>query len=69
MDLNLIQLSVKAILGSETLRGDHYSQLRCGDILVLNQKVEEPVALKVEDLPKFKAFLGLNEIKKAAKLT
>ena len=52
-------------LGKTTITGRDLLQLDIGDVLVLNQDIENPLTVRVEDIPKFRAFAGIYKGSKA----
>lgn len=58
-----VELSVE--LGKSTIKGRDLLQLDIGDVLVLNQDIDKPLTVKVEGVPKFRAFAGTSRGNKA----
>jgi flagellar motor switch protein FliM len=53
-----VQVGLLVELGRTTVKGRDLLSLDVGDILMLDQDVGEPLTVKVEGVPKFKAFPG-----------
>ena len=63
-----IPLEVTPLLGSAELTQEGYHSLNIGDVIVLDQAAEEPIAVKVGDQILFKACPGLFHNHKAIKI-
>lgn len=56
-----VEVGVNAELGKTRIRGREILQLEVGDILMLDQDVDEPLVVRVGGVPKFKAFPGTSK--------
>ncbi len=63
--LRQVDVNLLVELGRTNVKGRDLLQLEVGDILVLNQDVDSPLTVKVEGVPKFKAFAGVTRGNKA----
>ncbi|MCK8602431.1 flagellar motor switch protein FliM [Desulfoferrobacter suflitae] len=59
----MVELTLE--LGKTTIKGRDLLQLDVGDVLVLNQDIEKPLVVKIENIPKLKAFAGTHKGSKA----
>lgn len=59
----MVELTLE--LGKTTVKGRDLLQLDVGDVLVLNQDIEKPLVVKIENIPKLKAFAGTHKGSKA----
>lgn len=60
-----VKVELAMELGKTTITGRDLLQLDIGDVLVLNQDIEKPLTVKIEDIPKFRAFAGIYKGSKA----
>lgn len=63
-----IPFKVKVILGKTTLCPSDYGQMQVGDILILDQKAENPLAIEIENEGVLAGFAGTNEHLKAVQI-
>ena len=68
MQVEILPLEVRAVIGKIKLSAPLYHSLRVGDIIVLDQSVESPLSLEVEQTPMGTATIGLLREKKAVKI-
>ena len=68
MDIQELCFDVTALIGKGRLPRESYLELQVGDILLLEQKVGEPLWIKVGEKPFFRAHPGLSETRKAVKI-
>ncbi|NGX61871.1 MAG: hypothetical protein K940chlam9_01360 [Chlamydiae bacterium] len=68
MEIDHIPLKVQVSLGSVSLQSEVVSLLQTGDILLLDQKLDEKLAIKLGGETVFKGIPGLEGIKKAVKI-
>ncbi|MFN0065060.1 MAG: FliM/FliN family flagellar motor switch protein, partial [Chlamydiales bacterium] len=59
MDLENISFTCTTLLGTATLFAVDYHQLEVGDIIVLNEKVDNSLSVKVDDYLQFTGAPGL----------
>lgn len=52
-------------LGRTQVKGRDLLELGIGDVLLLNQDVHDPLTVRVEGIPKFKAHAGMSKGNKA----
>lgn len=52
------EVPVSAILGTTDISIQEFLDLELGDVIELNQKIDSPLLVKVEDIPKFNAQPG-----------
>ncbi|MGD0088788.1 MAG: flagellar motor switch protein FliM [Planctomycetota bacterium] len=60
-----IPLRVNVCLGKTTVAMQELLQLKCGDVLILNRSIDQPVELEVSGRPRFVGHLGQSHGKKA----
>ncbi|MGV8074047.1 MAG: flagellar motor switch protein FliM [Syntrophobacteraceae bacterium] len=63
--LREVSVDVLVELGKTEVKGGDLLKLEEGDVLMLNQDVSEPLMVKVQGIPKFKAFSGTSKGSKA----
>ncbi len=63
-----IPLELTPLLGKATLDASDYHSLQVGDVIVLDQKADEPLDVKVGEKLEFKATAGLYHNHKAIKI-
>jgi flagellar motor switch protein FliM len=68
MKIKTLSFSARVLLGSVELSAAAYHQLQVGDILLLDQKAEEVLQLKVEEDSLFDVTPGLINTRKAVKI-
>lgn len=56
--LEKAQVTVTASLGESTISIDDFLNLAIGDVIQLNQKIDEPITLKIGESPKYTAQPG-----------
>lgn len=56
-----VQVELSAILGSATLRMEEFLQFEVGDVILLEQKVDSPLSLLVEDRAMFTVQAGVSQ--------
>lgn len=56
--LHEVEVEVVVELGKSTIKGRDLLQLDVGDVVLLDHEVTEPLTVKVEGVPKFKAMPG-----------
>lgn len=66
--LHQIEVELLIELGKAKVKGRDLLHLDVGDVLLLNQDVAEPLTVRVEGIPKFKAFAGTCKGNKAFKI-
>jgi flagellar motor switch protein FliM len=55
-------------LGAARITGKDLLAMKVNDVLLLNQKVSDPIVISVEGIPKFKGHLGAYHNKKAVRI-
>lgn len=68
MECENISFPVKVVLGKASLFKESFVHLKEGDIIILDQKVREPLTVLVQEESIFKGYAGNKEIKRAIKL-
>jgi len=63
-----VQVPIQAELGSTKITIRDLVQMRKGDAITLNRRVEEPLEIKVNDHPKMTGYPGIRRRKKAIKI-
>ncbi len=63
--LKEVEVQILVELGKTKVKGRDLLHLDVGDVLMLDQDVNEPLTVKVEGVPKFKAFAGIFKGNKA----
>ena len=64
-----IPVDVSVLLGNATLRVSQLADLEPGDVIVLDQKVSDPLPLRVADINKFFGWLGRTGNRQAFKVS
>lgn len=59
--LRHVNVEVLVELGRTQVKGRDLLELGVGDVLLLNQDVHDPLTVRVEGVPKFKAFAGMSK--------
>ncbi len=67
--IELSEIPVKVVLGKTNISIDDFIHLQCGDIIRLDQKINEEVEVLVGNLPKFYGKAGLSAGKNAVMIT
>lgn len=65
MRMEHLRFEVKAILGKVDIDPALYNDLRIGDILILDQKIGEPLSIEISNEPWYSGRPGLHETHKA----
>lgn len=68
MNTENIPFKLKVILGKATLSKSDYSNIEPGDILILDQKINAPVALEIGNEKVLEGYIGTNDHLKAVKI-
>ena len=68
-ELLTTQVELVAELGTTTITPQDLMKFKVGDTLMLGNDVTDPLTLKVEQIPKYKAFPGVSRGNKAVQLT
>jgi flagellar motor switch protein FliM len=63
-----VEVELVVELGKSMIKGRDLLQIAVGDTIVLDQDVREPLLVKVEDVPKYKAFAGVTRGNHVVKL-
>jgi len=63
-----LRVRLSCTLGQTRMTGRDLLQLKLGDVIALNQSVNEPVIVRVEDIPKFHGYPGTYNNKQAIKI-
>ena len=58
--LHEVEVDILIELGKSMVKGHDLLHLEPGDVLMLNQDMNEPLIVKVQGVPKFKAFAGVS---------
>jgi flagellar motor switch protein FliM len=66
--LHQVGVEVLVELGKTQVKGRDLLHLGVGDVLLLNQDVSDPLTVRIEGVPKFKAFAGRYKGNKAFKI-
>ncbi|MGD9506684.1 MAG: flagellar motor switch protein FliM [Syntrophobacteraceae bacterium] len=67
--LHEVEVELLVELGRATIRGRDVLQLDVGDVLMLEHDVADPLLVKVEGIPKFKAVAGVHKGNQAFQIT
>ncbi len=68
MEINSIPIPVTAVLGKKILSKSDYLELQIGDIIVLDQPIQERVEIRFGEQSRFLGTLGLFNSHKAVVL-
>lgn len=63
------EIPMRVILGETNIQIDDFIHLQCGDIIRLEQKINDEVKILVGNIPKFKGKAGLSSGKNAVMIT
>ena len=55
-----VEVELVVQLGKSIIKGQDLLQIAIGDTIILNQDVHEPLLVKVEGIPKYRAFAGVS---------
>ncbi len=64
-----LEVEVMVELGSGNIKGRDLINLEVGDVLVLDKDVQNPLTVKVEGVPKFRAVAGISRGNRAFQVT
>lgn len=67
--IELSEIPIKVVLGKTNIQVEDFVYLQCGDIIRLEQKINDEVEVLVGNIPKFKGKAGLSGGKNAAMIT
>lgn len=65
--LETVDVELSALLGDTTISVEDFLQFEVGDVILLEQKVNSPLTLLVEDKPMFKVQPGVSQGRKAVR--
>jgi flagellar motor switch protein FliM len=68
MKVDEIPFEIRVILGELQIPLESYSELQLGDILILNQKINEPLPIRVNEESLFLGHPGIFEKWKGIKI-
>lgn len=68
MRIDSLSFDLVAVVGKSEIPQTAYLDLRVGDILLLDQKIEDPITLRIGEDPYFRARPGLSETHKAVRI-
>jgi flagellar motor switch protein FliM len=63
-----LRVGVGCSLGTAQITGKELLEMKISDVLVLNQKVSDPIVITVEGVPKFKGYAGTYNKRKAIQI-
>jgi flagellar motor switch protein FliM len=63
-----LHVGLSCSLGAARISGKELLEIKVSDVLLLNQKVSDPIIISVEGIPKFKGHPGMYNKKKAVKI-
>lgn len=65
MKIDDLSFEISALLGKATLSFKDYSELQVGDVIVLDQQIEEGLRLRIGTVERYLATAGLFKTHKA----
>lgn len=68
MRIEFLSFDLVAVVGKSEIPQAAYSDLRVGDILLLDQKIEDPIIVRIGEEPFFRGRPGLSETHKAVRI-
>lgn len=63
-----VTMDVSCVLGTARINAGELLELSIQDVIMLDQKISDPVAIKIENVPKFKGFPGVHKKNKAVRI-
>ena len=62
------ELDIKVKIGTTSISANDFLKIRKGDVIVLDKRIEEPLVIEIEDIPKFIGYPGKINNQVAVKL-
>ncbi|MDA8158581.1 MAG: flagellar motor switch protein FliM [Deltaproteobacteria bacterium] len=62
------ELDIKVKIGTTSISAQDFLKIRKGDVIVLDKRIEEPLVVEIEDIPKFIGYPGKMNNQVAVKL-
>ena len=62
------ELDIKVKIGTTSISAHDFLKIRKGDVIVLDKRIEEPLVIEIEDIPKFIGYPGKMNNQVAVKL-
>lgn len=62
-------VELRCTMGKAKINGKELLQMKVDDVILMEQKVSDPITVEIEDIPKFKGYPGTFNNKKAVKIS
>jgi flagellar motor switch protein FliM len=61
-------VDLRCTMGKANINGKELLQMKVDDVILMDQKINDPVIIEIENVPKFQGFPGTFNNKKAVKI-
>ena len=62
-------VELRCTMGKAKINGKELLQMKVDDVILMDQKIGDPITVEIEDIPKFKGYPGTYNNKKAIKIS